>query len=1406
MRTSNSALTVKQVKRQRNDGAGAGQDNWFGLKKKTCTINRFKHRCLLEELEKRELLAIQPIDVGVVYVEQQAATEAEGDKFYVAWIGGETGVAQETQMTQIIVNLDKNANGLLDPGEAYFDTENGSLGVSAWSPYKTIERESTAVLKSVSVQDGGQSLILAFEHFGPGDIFVFTIDVDEYQEGDSASSPLVEGAEFGANTKESVLGSRVSTTFADSTHYYGGTWDGMFLDDYDGLFMDENSSRPESLRSAFTAAELPFDNTPDQHGISAAGVYGTLELIVKPISISGTVYADYDVDCNYESTDEAISGVTVTLVSADGTVTLTDVTDDNGFYEFTGLAPGEYDLYCQTNVEGPGGTVYYDFCAKGGDFAQKITPIHINVSDEIQGGQSSDNNNFAKVLPGSINGYVFEDLNNANNKERGEEGIAAITVTLYKLNTTTNQYVKVATTTTDRNGYYEFAISGQYSSINPEIRLNVNGTYLVREGVVEDYTDGNDYLGTFDGEVRGDNSVNEEFSDIYVGFNEHGINYNFGELKLGSIAGNVYEDRNDNGMIDEGEDGIGEVVVDLYQWDGQQYVFLRSSRTEPDGSYRFDNLAICYDYAVKEHQTDDYTDGKDTVGSLGGQIENDYISEIRVGWNEHGIDYNFGELKLGSIAGNVYEDRNDNGIQDEGEKGIDNVTIDLYRWNGETYVFFKSTNTASDGTYFFDDLPICYQYAVKEHQPNDYTDGKDAIGSLGGIIAADDYIVDVEVQWDEHGVEYNFGELKLGYLSGYVYEDDNNNGVKDPGEKGIANVIVELYMLEGDEYVKKDETTTNSEGFYKFTNLDINEKYGIKEIQPEDYEDGKDAVGTLGGTIVQSDYMNNISVRWDDKGYHYDFGEIKPLVPGSLSGYVFFDYNNDGIRNRETDYGIEDVTLTLWIWDTNAHEYVLTGRTTRTNDDGYYIFANLEPERMYRITETQPEGYEDGIDSVGTLFGKVAPDDLYDIVVGSDQHGEFYNFAEIISTPDDPPKEPQSYSWTPTQRSVSVPQRYVGGPNNPFNYILDQPSPSPGTVSFFGGGGLPVSYSWHLSVLNGGYPRSIEALDSVAGFRANRMSNSYMNVSWSGEALNRGEWLIRAADGSVENRYTFGFDNAVPIVGDWDGDGVESLGLFVEGQWFMDRNGDGVWDREDLWAELGSKKDQPVVGDWDGDGKADIGVFGPQWAGDSLAVAVEPGLPADTNSFIPVSRPKNVPPADLGITFGQRVMKHRNSGKVRLDLVDHVFEYGNEGDRAITGDWNGDGVSKIGVWRNGEFYLDVNGNGKWDENDVLISEFSGDKDSIPVVGDFNGDGIDNIGLFHNGRWMLDTNGDYKPDTFFTFGQTGDQPVVGDFNGDGHVQFGVYRSHSSNVEATTGASNSAPAKDSALAQTQTTNLR
>ena len=1373
-----------------------------GLKKKSFNHDQMNRLCRFEELEKRELLAVQPITVGAAYVEQ--VTESAGDKFYVAWVGGETETGTTTLDT-VTINLDKNGNGQLDNNEGYFDTEPGGRGVYESSPFKVVEATED-INYNVQVEDGGMTLKISFNNFHAGDTFIFTVDVDEYQDASNTdnSNGIYEGNEFGGhNVPVPISGSTISMSFS-STHYRTALWNGMYLEYYDdpdqyasdtGMDLSGETARPKALAESYDSSNLPFDADDGGNGILSAGIYGTITLTPKPITISGYVYGDHNVDCNYDvGSDDPLSNVSVSLYN-DGNLIATVTTDESGYYEFgedLDLLPDTYDVYCQTNVPSPDGQkYYYDFCAHGGPFGEKINPLHIVVSD-MQGGDDAPDNNFSKVLPGSLDGYVFEDRNNANNYDEPDEPIPGISVELWKLQNGVWTYVESAVT--NNEGYYRFEIDGSWVN---GIRKNVNEKYEVREGVVPDkYVDGTDYLGTVNGTERGE--VGQElFTNIYVGYDEDGVDYNFGELMLGSVAGNVFEDRNDNGIFDPDESGIDGVTIDLYRANGDgSYTKINSTVTAEDGSYKFDDLMICYDYAIREHQPTDYDDGQEHLGTLGGVIGPDEFSEITVGWDQHGEEYDFGELKLGSIAGNVYEDRNDNGVMDPAEPGIAGVLVDLYVWQDSDYVYIKSTTTASDGSYLFDKLDILKEYAVKENQPEDYTDGKDAVGTLGGKLT-DDYISDIPVDWDDHGYKYDFGELKLGSVAGNVYYDANNNGIFDPEEHGIGEVTVELYVKdESGQYTYITETKTAADGSYEFNNLDINLSYAVKEIEPEGYLDGKDSIGTLGGVVGKDetgkDYLYDISVKWDDHGYEYNFGEIlpDPIRPGGICGYVYVDANKNGIMD-EGEVGIGNVALTLYVMKDG--EYIAAGRMTATDSSGYYQFFDLDPENTYKVAETQPAGYDDYIDSVGTLGGVADQDDtIRDIYVGPGQFGYQYNFGEVI--PDIPVNPPTHGETTPpSPPNITLPATPSYGGSNPgFNYVIEAPITMEHTVTYFGGGGVASAYSWHLSVVNGGYPRSVEANNSTAGYRAylNGEKGNYLNVAFSTEQMSGGEFLIRNNDGSIAHRYIFGTPDALPIIGDWDGDGLDNIGVYLAGHWYLDRNGDGVWTEDDLWAELGGEKDQPVSGDWDGDGKSDIGIFGPQWAGDSLAINLEPGLPADLNrseTFTNVSRPKNVPPEFNNGTLGHRTLVHRNNGQTRLDLIDHVFEYGHEGDYAVTGDWNGDGVAKIGVYRGGKWYLDVNGNGRWDKGDVLVENFDSGT-GIPVVGDFNGDGIDEIGLFNDGQWTLDTTGDYKPDTQFEFGKAGDKPYAGDFDGDGKSEVGVYRP-GQNVQ-------NAPAKTSA----------
>jgi WD40-like Beta Propeller Repeat len=153
-----------------------------------------------------------------------------------------------------------------------------------------------------------------------------------------------------------------------------------------------------------------------------------------------------------------------------------------------------------------------------------------------------------------------------------------------------------------------------------------------------------------------------------------------------------------------------------------------------------------------------------------------------------------------------------------------------------------------------------------------------------------------------------------------------------------------------------------------------------------------------------------------------------------------------------------------------------------------------------------------------------------------------------------------------------------------------------------------------------------------------------------------------------------------------------------------------------------------------------------------------------------------------------------------------LFFGGQTGDRPVTGDWDADGRTDIGVFRNGTFHLALL---KFAGGHILLQELSpftfGQAGDRPVGGDWNGDGRDDVGVFRpggTGKFLLRQPlllAPPFPQTIiltiqFDFGTAGDLPVAGDWNGNGVDTPGVFRrgesgeflitnSFSSNVDAT-----------------------
>jgi len=72
---------------------------------------------------------------------------------------------------------------------------------------------------------------------------------------------------------------------------------------------------------------------------------------------------------------------------------------------------------------------------------------------------------------------------------------------------------------------------------------------------------------------------------------------------------------------------------------------------------------------------------------------------------------------------------------------------------------------------------------------------------------------------------------------------------------------------------------------------------------------------------------------------------------------------------------------------------------------------------------------------------------------------------------------------------------------------------------------------------------------------------------------------------------SFGPSDGVPVAGDFNGDGHHELGVYYEGRWFIDYNGNNLWDNDDVMFTFGGRDDIPLVGDWNQDGKSDLGLF-----------------------------------------------------------------------------------------------------------------------------------------------------------------------------------------------------------------------
>jgi len=189
----------------------------------------------------------------------------------------------------------------------------------------------------------------------------------------------------------------------------------------------------------------------------------------------------------------------------------------------------------------------------------------------------------------------------------------------------------------------------------------------------------------------------------------------------------------------------------------------------------------------------------------------------------------------------------------------------------------------------------------------------------------------------------------------------------------------------------------------------------------------------------------------------------------------------------------------------------------------------------------------------------------------------------------------------------------------------------------------------------------------------------------------QGRWYLYDGTGGLVTSFFYGNPRDYPFMGDWDGDGIETPGLYRQSDGFVYIKNTNAQGNADVSFFFGNPGDVPIAGDFNGDGSDTVSIY----------------RPGNQRFYIINALGKNgggLGAAEVVYTFGnpgdkpfvgdfdgdgmETVGLHREStGRVyyinehRSGNADNLFTFGNPGDRLIAGDWNGNGKFSPALFR-----------------------------------------------------------------------------------------------------------------------------
>ncbi|MFH0736664.1 MAG: SdrD B-like domain-containing protein [bacterium] len=304
-----------------------------------------------------------------------------------------------------------------------------------------------------------------------------------------------------------------------------------------------------------------------------------------------------------------------------------------------------------------------------------------------------------------------------------------------------------------------------------------------------------------------------------------------------------------------------------------------------------------------------------------------------------------------ALGNKVFLDLDQDGIQDTNEPGVADVNVKLYN---SSNVFIAEMQTSNTGIYSFLNLtpgdyyvkfglPAGYAFTLKDQGSNNELDS-DVDPTTGKTVVTTLSNGETDNSWDA-GIY-----ILTAKIGNFVWNDENQDGIQDSNETGIAGVTVSLYNC-NNSFVSS--VVTDNFGVYYFENITPGDYYVKVNLldsyvfspknQGANSEKDSDIDIVTGKTVCTTLSANETDLSWD-AGLYIPTPQI-----ASIGDYVWNDTNKDGIQNQN-ELGINNVTVKLY---TCSNVFV---SSTATNNLGKYLFENI-PVGDYYIKFILPENF-----------------------------------------------------------------------------------------------------------------------------------------------------------------------------------------------------------------------------------------------------------------------------------------------------------------------------------------------------------------------------------------------------------------------------------------------------------------